>query len=82
MSDVEIVAKAIWGVWDCPEEDNERLEVYAKAAITAYKSTPELRKLVEAAEDFRQQVLAVHGPTPRVSFSALDAALEPFQKEE
>lgn len=31
--------------------------------------------LVAAAEDFRAQVLAQHGPTPRVSFNMLDAAL-------
>lgn len=54
----------------------------AVAAWNTRHTSPELRKLVEAAEDFRQQVLAVHGPTHRVSFSALDAALEPFQKEE
>jgi hypothetical protein len=34
--DVTLCANAINDVWDCPEEDDDRLLVYAKAAINAY----------------------------------------------
>ena len=32
---VDKVAQAIWDVWDCPEDDDERIRVYAQAAISA-----------------------------------------------
>ena len=45
---VERVAKAIGDVWDCPEEDEDRLRVYARAAIAALG--PEEVSEEEAAE--------------------------------
>jgi len=33
--EIKAVAEAIEAAWDCPEEDDTRIEVYAKAAIRA-----------------------------------------------
>ena len=43
-------------------------------------ASPEVKALVEAANDFVEQVLKQH-PTPRVSFTAIEAALTPFTTE-
>ena len=68
---VEAVADAIASAWDCPEEDDDRMRVLAKAAIAAF-----LRALPDHAvmQAFRQP--AVPGSIGNGSLHTIAAAVE------